>query len=63
MYFDSVADVIAMGTHGVFVWSAYAFSAVLIVTSMVLAVRQQRVVKQDIARQMRREDVNQRGQS
>ena len=30
MYFDSVADALAMGGHGVFVWGAYGISFVII---------------------------------
>ena len=30
MYFDSVADALVMGGHGVFVWGAYAISFVII---------------------------------
>ena len=30
MYFDSVADAMAMGGHGVFVWGAYGISFVII---------------------------------
>lgn len=54
-YFDSVAEFIAMGDHGVFVWSAYGLSALLIVTNMLLAVRRQGRVRAEIARQARRD--------
>lgn len=30
MYFDTVADALAMGGHGVFVWGAYGISFVII---------------------------------
>ena len=30
MYFDSVADALTMGGHGVFVWGAYGISFVII---------------------------------
>lgn len=55
MYFDNVADFIAMGGHGFFVWSAYGISALLIIGNMVLAARQQGRVRREIARQVRRE--------
>ena len=37
MYFDSIADFIAMGKHGFYVWSAYGISAFLMIASMLLA--------------------------
>jgi heme exporter protein D len=55
MYFDSFADFIAMGGHGVFVWSAYGISALLIIGNIVLAVRQQGRVHREIARRLRRD--------
>ena len=53
-YFGSLADFIAMGDHGFFVWSAYALSALLIIANMMLAVRRHRQVRAEIARQERR---------
>ncbi|MCG8394258.1 MAG: heme exporter protein CcmD [Pseudomonadales bacterium] len=55
MAFDSFADFLAMGRHGFYVWSAYGISALLIIASMVLAVRGQGRVRQTLARQQRRE--------
>ena len=55
MYFDSLADFLAMGKHGFYVWSAYGISAFLIIASMVLAMRGQGQVRQTLARQWRLE--------
>ncbi|ARB45271.1 MULTISPECIES: heme exporter protein CcmD [Alcanivoracaceae] len=55
MYFDSFAEFLAMGRHGPYVWSAYGICALLIVINMVLAARKLARVRQDVARQWRRE--------
>ncbi|MDX1804975.1 MAG: heme exporter protein CcmD [Alcanivorax sp.] len=55
MYFHSFSDFLAMGRHGVYVWSAYGISALLIIANMVLALRQGTAVRQSLARQVRRE--------
>ena len=57
MYFDSIADFIAMGKHGFYVWSAYGISAFLMIASMLLALRGKRQVRQTLARQWRLEDM------
>lgn len=56
MYFHSVADFLAMGGHGFFVWSAYGISFVLIVINMVLAARSPGRIRHEIARRVRREN-------
>ncbi|EKF73894.1 heme exporter protein D [Alcanivorax hongdengensis A-11-3] len=55
MVFDSFADFLAMGGRGVYVWTAYGISAVVIVASMVQAVRQSTVMRDTLARQARRQ--------
>ncbi|SEG15375.1 heme exporter protein D [Alcanivorax sp. DSM 26293] len=57
MAFDSFADFLAMGKHGFYVWSAYGFSALLIIANMVLAIRGQGQVRQRLARQQRRDSL------
>jgi len=57
MYFDSLADFLAMGKHGFYVWSAYGVSALLIIANMVLAIRGQGQVRQRLARQQRRDSL------
>ena len=58
MAFESFADFLAMGKHGFFVWTAYGISAVLIIASMVLALRGQGKVRETLARQQRRAEVD-----
>ncbi|MED5238077.1 MAG: heme exporter protein CcmD [Pseudomonadota bacterium] len=58
MAFESFADFLAMGKHGFFVWTAYGISAVLIIANMVLALRGQGKVRQTLARQQRRAEVD-----
>jgi len=58
MAFESFADFIAMGTHGFFVWTAYGISAVLVTASMVQALRGQGKVRETLARQQRRAEVD-----
>ena len=55
MYFHSFSDFLAMGHHGVYVWSAYGISAVVIIANMVLAVKQAATLRKTLARQARRE--------
>ena len=45
----------AMGGYGAYVWSAYGISALLIIGNIVLAVRQQGRVRQEIQRRLRRD--------
>ncbi len=55
MYFDSFAEFIQMGKHGVYVWSAYGISALLICVNLWLALRSQQQAREQVARQLRRE--------
>ena len=59
MYFESLADFIQMGRHGVYVWSAYGISAGLIVVNLWLALRSQKQAREQVARQMRRDAAQQ----
>ena len=58
MAFESFDAFLAMGRHGFYVWTAYALSLFLVVTNVVLAFRQQTKVKAQLARQLRREQLN-----
>ncbi|KGD66684.1 heme exporter protein D [Alcanivorax nanhaiticus] len=58
MAFESFADFLAMGKHGFFVWTAYGISAVLVIANMVLALRGQGKVRETLARQQRRAEVD-----
>lgn len=59
MYFDSFAEFIQMGRHGVYVWSAYGISAALVLINLWLAARAQRQAREQVARQVRREQAQQ----
>ncbi len=47
-------EFIAMGGYGVYVWSAYGLSAALLVANLVAALRRERRVLQEIARELSR---------
>ncbi len=56
MYFENVSEFLAMGRHGVYVWSAYGVSAALLIgLTLQLRSRRNRVVA-EIKRQIRREE-------
>jgi len=55
MYFESFEAFLQMGRHGVYVWSAYGISALLIGLNIVLALRAQRSARAEVLRLMRRE--------
>lgn len=58
MAFDSVKEFLAMGNHGVFVWSAYALSIVLLagICGQTLLARRQTIqqLKQRFKREKKR---------
>lgn len=55
MKFDSFADFIAMGGHGVFVWSVYAITTVVLVALVVAPLRKRRRFWAEQAMRLRRE--------
>ncbi|GIZ12145.1 heme exporter protein CcmD [Pseudomonas sp. NCCP-436] len=55
MSFSSFAEFLAMGTHGVYVWSAYGISLTVLALNVALPVLARRRYLQDEARRMRRE--------
>ena len=55
MSFASFSEFIAMGTHGVFVWSAYGISLAILALNVVLPILARRRYLQDEARRLRRE--------
>lgn len=59
MYFDSFSEFLQMGTHGVYVWSAYGISALLIAGNLWLAYHGQKKVREDLRRLARREQSGQ----
>ena len=50
MYFDSLTDFLAMGDHGVYVWSAYGISLALLLSNIWLALRSNRLTRARLAR-------------
>lgn len=59
MYFDSFSAFLQMGTHGVYVWSAYGISILLVAGNLWLAYRGERKVREDLRRFARREQSGQ----
>ena len=56
MSFASFSEFLAMGTHGVFVWSAYGISLAILALNVVLPILARRRYLQDEARRLRREE-------
>jgi heme exporter protein D len=55
MAFDSWADFLTMGKHGVYVWSSYGLTFVVIAALLWQARQQRRQFLQDYQQQMKRE--------
>ncbi|MCD5992891.1 heme exporter protein CcmD [Pseudomonas sp. CDFA 602] len=55
MSFDTWADFLAMGRHGLYVWSAYGICLFVLVLNVVLPVLARRRFLQQEARRLRRE--------
>jgi heme exporter protein D len=58
MAFDSFADFIAMGKHGVYVWSSYGLTFAIIVGLLWQARQQRQQFFQEQMQQMKREAQN-----
>ncbi|NVK01495.1 MAG: heme exporter protein CcmD [Oceanospirillaceae bacterium] len=56
MAFESFADFLDMGGHGLYVWLCYGLGLVTILLSLVLPVQQGKSIKQDLRRRLRREE-------
>jgi len=56
MSFSSFAEFIAMGNHGLYVWSAYGISLVVLVLNVVGPLLARRRYLQEEARRLRREE-------
>lgn len=56
MQFESFSEFIAMGKHGVYVWSAYGASVAILVLNVILPVLNRRRIVKAIARNQRREE-------
>ena len=55
MSFASFAEFVAMGHHGLYVWSAYGISLLVLAINLVLPILARRRYLQDQARRLRRE--------
>ncbi|PCJ21999.1 MAG: heme exporter protein CcmD [Gammaproteobacteria bacterium] len=55
MQFSSLAEFIAMGNHGLYVWSAYGISVVLIGLNVVLPILKKRQLISQLRQSYRRE--------
>lgn len=55
MYFDTFAEFLQMGKHGVYVWSSYGISALLIGLNILFAVVAQRNAREQVKRLARRQ--------
>tara|TARA_B100001059_G_C17733339_1_gene527461 strand:- start:536 stop:712 length:177 start_codon:yes stop_codon:yes gene_type:complete len=55
MSFDSFQDFLAMGKHGVYVWSAYGISLAVVALNIAMPILAKRRYLQDEARRLRRE--------
>ena len=57
MNFSTFSEFIAMGNHGVYVWTSYGISLAILVLNVALPVMARRRYLQDEARRMRREEM------
>ena len=56
MNFSSFAEFIAMGNHGVYVWTSYGISLAVLILNVALPALARRRYLQDEARRLRREE-------
>ncbi|WP_114418729.1 heme exporter protein CcmD [Marinospirillum perlucidum] len=61
MYFDSLSEFINMGGQGLYVWSSFALSLLLMAFNILLPWLKLKATRKQLARQLRRE-VNQQGE-
>ncbi|GAB6389730.1 heme exporter protein CcmD [Stutzerimonas marianensis] len=57
MNFSSFSEFIAMGNHGLYVWSSYGISLAVLIFNVAMPLLARRRYLQDEARRMRREDM------
>ncbi|WP_375739161.1 heme exporter protein CcmD [Pseudomonas boanensis] len=56
MNFSSFTEFLAMGNHGLYVWSAYGISLVVLAINVAMPLLARRRYLQDEARRLRREE-------
>lgn len=57
MSFSSFSEFIAMGNHGVYVWTSYGITLVVLAVNVALPILARRRYLQDEARRLRREEM------
>ncbi|WP_407291358.1 heme exporter protein CcmD [Stutzerimonas zhaodongensis] len=57
MSFSSFSEFVAMGTHGLYVWTSYGISLAVLILNVALPVMARRRYLQDEARRLRREEM------
>ncbi|HCJ28914.1 MAG TPA: heme exporter protein CcmD [Pseudomonas sp.] len=57
MNFSSFSEFIAMGNHGLYVWTSYGISLAVMILNVVLPMMARRRYLQDEARRLRREEM------
>lgn len=57
MNFSSFSDFIAMGNHGLYVWTSYGISLAVLILNVALPLMARRRYLQDEARRLRREEM------
>lgn len=56
MAFESFADFLDMGGHGLYVWLCYGLGLLIILMSLILPFQQGKSIKRDLRRRLRREE-------
>ena len=57
MYWNSLADFLAMGKHGVYVWGSFVVMALVMIVEPILVVRSRRQLAERLRRQYRAEQL------
>ena len=57
MYWNSFADFLAMGKHGVYVWGSFVVLALVMIVEPILIVRSRRQLAERLRRQYRAEQL------
>ena len=57
MYWNSFADFLAMGKHGVYVWGSFIVMALVMIVEPILIVRSRRQLAERLRRQYRAEQL------
>ena len=57
MYWNSFADFLAMGKHGVYVWGSFVVMALVMIVEPILIVRSRRQLAERLRRQYRAEQL------